>query len=129
MKKVIDGKVYDTQKAKFIYNFEDTLYVHTLYKKRTGEYFIHTLGYNSLGVPHDTIRPIDIDTAKKILKPYEDAYNKEFGFTDEKEILSISISKESSKYARKIALHKGISLSAAIDDMIYYYCSNEPKND
>lgn len=125
MKKIINKKVYDTEKAKFIYKFESDLsdYVHTIYKKRTGEYFVHCIGYNSFGIPHETIDPVTVDSVKKMLSPskYKEVYDKEFGIVDENVILSLSLTDENSKKVREFASKDGVSISAAVNAIISIY--------
>lgn len=58
MKKIINGKQYDTSTARKIATAENG----SLYEKKTGEYFIH-LEDNTIGL--NIIHPITEDQAKK----------------------------------------------------------------
>ena len=101
MRKVIKGKLYDTETAQMVAewsygyprDFEYTS--ETLYRKRTGEYFIHGEGgpmskyAESCGQNQwqggEAIRPLAYDQAKKWMEEYGSAetYESEFGVPDE----------------------------------------------
>ena len=44
MKKIISNKVYDTETAELVATYRDSSCAERLYRKRTGEYFIHGRG-------------------------------------------------------------------------------------
>lgn len=140
MKKVLSGKVYDTEKATFQgewdngYTYGDFHFCEeNLYKKRTGEFFLHgsggplskyarCCGNNRYG--DEKIIPMTFEEAKKWAEEKLDGddYEKIFGELseedEEKTILSLSISKIASEKARKAASEKGLSLSAYIESLI-----------
>ena len=66
MKKIIAGKLYDTDTAKAVSNridrgsVADVYYGQTLYRKRTGEYFIYREGYRGV---EDAIEPLTYEEA------------------------------------------------------------------
>ncbi len=97
MKKIINGRRYDTQTAKLVgytsYSTPGSLdyWREDLYVKRTGEYFIHgqggpmskyleRIGENEWSYGHE-IRPISLDRAKAWAEKYLDAdiYEEIFG--------------------------------------------------
>lgn len=121
MRKIINGKVYDTDKAKFIHELSPSLIeaIYTIYKKRTGEYFIHSRVV--LGQIYERIIPVDIDFVKDLLESYPDVYNSEFGITDKNVILSLSLSDENSKNLRQHASKYGLSISSVINGIISEY--------
>ena len=97
MKKIINGRMYDTETAEKIEEWDNGMYGNdfraceeTLYKKKTGEYFIHgsggalskyavSCGNGSTG--SSDIIPLTKDRAKTWMeeKGDPDAYTKEFG--------------------------------------------------
>lgn len=101
MRKVINGKLYDTDTARPVVDWSkgytsDFQYVsETLYRKRTGEYFIHGEGgpmskyAESCGQNQwqggEAIRPLTYDQAKQWMEEYgsAEAYESEFGVPDE----------------------------------------------
>ncbi|MDO4432008.1 MAG: hypothetical protein Q4B80_01700 [Aerococcaceae bacterium] len=109
MKKIIQNKVYDTTTAKEIGTYKAdypvnafAFYTETLYKKRTGEYFIHGKGgglskyagtYNDMRGPGEKIMPLTFDEARKWaeekLKVVE--CEKEFGSSDEDGMTNIHL--------------------------------------
>ena len=101
MKKIINGKMYNTETAKCVgsdqYLYPGELYYccETLYRKRNGEYFLHgeggpaskynvEVGENSWS-GGEKIIPMDIHEAKEWAEEYIDAeeYVAEFGEPEE----------------------------------------------
>lgn len=92
MKKIINGKKYDTTTAKEI---ADKIYFgngnyacawDTLYLKKTGEFFIeHQTNGSDLFDREEYIKPVDEVSAKKFCEEYLDAdeYEKLFGEVEE----------------------------------------------
>lgn len=98
VKKIINGKKYDTTTARLIASWSNGYYLgdfdfceEFLYRKRNGEFFIHghggarssysrTIGHNTWTGGED-IRPIDIEDAKRLIEEYCDVevYESEFG--------------------------------------------------
>lgn len=104
MKKIIDNKVYNTETAEEIGSWEsmdnvrDFQYVcETLYRKRTGEYFLHGFGNAASKYSHlprenewtsgEQIMPLSYKSAKKWAKMRlgEEKYLEEFGEPVEEE--------------------------------------------
>lgn len=101
MKKIINGKRYDTDTAKVIAEHEEgyvgdfAYYRETLYKKRGGEYFLHGYGHaaskyaESLGDNRwgagESIVPLTYDTAREWAEANmdADAYEAEFGVVED----------------------------------------------
>ena len=102
MKKVINGKLYDTEKAQRLASWENIQDVRsfshmeeTLYRKRTGEYFLHGEGeartryarqYESNMWGHgEEIVPLTVQAAQKWAEEHLDGdeYEKIFGTVDE----------------------------------------------
>jgi hypothetical protein len=103
MRKIINGKAYDTDKAKAIgREWESTVYVtdfdyycEQLYRKRTGEYFLHGQGNaaskysrsegNNSWTGGSAIIPLTYESAREWAEKHLDAeeYEAEFGVVDE----------------------------------------------
>jgi hypothetical protein len=136
MKKIINGKLYDTDTAKEIdccshgegpRDFR--YYAEYLYKKRTGEYFLYgeggpmsrysvAVGNNSWS-GGEKIIPLTLDAARKWAEENmeADAYMEEFGpvsESDERVTLSISLDEATASRIRREAQERGISVSALI---------------
>jgi hypothetical protein len=137
MKKIISGKLYDTETAKEIgrHFYGDgprdfRHYTEILYRKRTGEYFIWGEGgpmsrySKSVGMNEWTgserITPMDYKAAREWAEEHMDAddYQAEFGEVseggDERTVLSISLDAATADRIRKQAQEAGISISALI---------------
>ena len=140
MKKIINGKVYDSYKAAEIGSWDngcgynDLNYVsETLYRKRTGEYFILgdggamtkyavSTGNNSWGGSTKII-PLTYDAANEWAMEHltADEYKKEFGEIvedDTSEVITISLSASAAAKLRRMAQQKEISISALISSFI-----------
>lgn len=138
MKKIINGKLYNTETAREVgwrqhSNPGDFHYVlETLYCKKTGEYFIHgeggaltqyaeTIGQNQWrGGEH--IEPMNLASAKEWAEQYlsADAYEAEFGEVtedDSRTTLTLSIATSTAEKIRRTAQEKGITMSALIDSL------------
>ncbi|MCW6663966.1 hypothetical protein NHG23_08725 [Aerococcaceae bacterium NML190073] len=101
MRKIIQNKVYDTETAKEIGYFRTNYgmsdfrhYEETLYKKRTGEYFLHGEGngmskyadsYGDMRGPGKTIVPLTFEEAREWAERKLEAeeYESEFGTPEE----------------------------------------------
>lgn len=88
MKRIINGKMYNTETAKLIAKSETTTdhsnfdyYCKEIYKKKTGEYFL--CGYGFAHSWENKITPLTTERTKRILESMEedgiDAYITEFG--------------------------------------------------
>lgn len=140
MRKIINGKAYDTDKATEVgestngYGPSDFKYeVETLYRKRTGEYFLHGYGHamsryaeahgdNCWG-PGERIIPMSYEGAMKWAEERLDAeeYEREFGVVDDEgDVVAVSFRVPS---AAKAALDRecsrtGESQSAIISRLL-----------
>lgn len=137
MKKIISNKLYDTETAREIASQShgegprDINYCcETLYKKRTGEYFLHGEGgpaskyAKSTGLNNWTggemIIPLDYKAATAWAEENmsADAYQEEFGPVSEGEpsrtTLSVSIDSAIADRIRREAQEKGMNVSALI---------------
>jgi len=136
MKKIINGKLYDTDTAKLIsrsYHGEGPRdfrhYSEELYRKRTGEYFLYgeggpmsryaeSCGQNSWSGGEKLI-PLDYKAATEWAEENMDAddYQAEFGPVSEegeRVVLSISLDAALADRIRKEAKEKGMTVSALI---------------
>ena len=140
MKKIIRGKRYDTEKAtqcgEYEYSYKtDFRWVHeTLYRKRTGEYFLHGEGgplskyAKSIGQGKwsggETIIPLTIDAAKEWAERYLDGdeYEKIFGDASdegpEKHIMSLSVDEATYQTIKDMAAEWGCSMSAVVTSIV-----------
>lgn len=140
MKVIKNGKKYDTETAKKIaewsnnYNYRDFQWCEeTLYRKRTGEYFLHgeggpmskyaeSCGNNSWS-GGSRIIPLTYEAAIKWAENHMDAddYENEFGTVtedDSKTTITISITVSNAEIIRREASKAGISISAYIEKLI-----------
>lgn len=136
MKKIINGKLYDTETAKEVglrahgegpRDFH--YFVERLYRKRTGEYFLHgeggpmtqyarTVGQNQWS-GGEKIMPLDYQAAREWAEKHMDAddYQAEFGEVGEdgeRTVLSISLDSAVADRIRRAAQEAGMSVSALI---------------
>lgn len=140
MKKIINGKVYDTEKATQVgiwsngRSYRDFSHCsETLYRKRTGEYFLYGEGgpqsCYSRAVEQNTwtggedIRPLTVEEARQWAEKNleADEYEKEFGEVaedDSRQIVSITLSASLVEMLRREAQKAGISLSALIESKL-----------
>ena len=141
MKKVINGRLYDTTTAKEIgyrcSNVADQLegIQETLYRKRTGEFFLHGDGGARTQYAHQTevggwcggegIVPLSYDRAREWAEEYLDAdeYLKYFSLeedgNDAKKInASFYLSKSVVNMARRKSSEAGMSISGWIEKLI-----------
>lgn len=137
MKKIIEGKLYNTDTAREIgstshggQSFRDfRYYEETLYCKRTGEYFLFGNGgpMSKYAEYIDAnnwrggvkIMPLTLEEAKKWAEREldADAYEAEFGPVEEngsRVMMTISVSAAEADRIRKTAQAEGMSISAAI---------------
>lgn len=138
MKKVIDGSLYNTETAKELgsnthSNRSDFNYFsETLYRTRSGKYFIHgeggpmskyavSTGQNEWsGGEH--IEPISIDTAREWAEQNltADEYAEIFGLPDEaadgKEFISATIEPETRQKIDRLRSETGKSIGEIIDE-------------
>lgn len=137
MRKIINGKVYDTKTATQIAYYQHShkgdhsYYDEDLYRKRTGEYFIWGEGGPSskYAEPYPTggwqggsaIVPLNYEDALQWAENHMDAddYEKEFGEIDEdleKRNIGLSIATSSYEKIKRTAQGRGVSISALIEE-------------
>lgn len=136
MKKIINGKLYNTDTAQAIHTIfgaesqsDLCYYEETLYKKRTGEYFLYGEGgpnskygrridSNSWGYGYG-FSPISYGRAKQWAEDHmdADAFMKEFGPVSEDDgrvSINLSLSASVAETIRREAAQNGISVSECI---------------
>lgn len=138
MKKIIGGKVYDTGKAKAVAKYAiggagPTRVKEVLYRKRTGEFFIHGEGgvetpyarpVGGYGwAPGERIIPLSYEAAREWAEARlrADDYENVFGEVQENDgrtCVSLSLSQTAYARARRGAAVEGISLSAYVELLI-----------
>lgn len=140
MKKIINGKLYQTDKAKMVGSWDNGYYTNdfrfseeTLYIKKTGEYFLHCEGGalspyaekigDNTGYGEE-IRPMSYDEAREWAeeKLSADEYEAEFGEVDEedtsKERLVIYIQKKNLEKLKVLAAKEGVNTSKLMNKII-----------
>lgn len=140
MKKIINGKVYDTESAKLIGEWDNGRYgrdfgrcAEDLYQKRTGEFFLHGGGgpMSKYAVSHgdnewsggEKIIPLSYDAAREWAESHLPAeeYEAIFGAVQEDDsrvTITLSLSASSVELAKRAAAQAGISLSSYIEGLI-----------
>ena len=137
MKKIINNKVYDTETAQELASWASTWdtpdFYHvceTLYRKRTGEYFLYgaggpmtqyarTIGQNEWS-GGEKIIPLSAENARNWAEEHLDGdeYESIFGLPDEDAdpvMLSVMLPADLSALIRQKAVEKGISLTAYVE--------------
>lgn len=143
MKKIINGKVYDTAKAhelgsdSYSYPRDFHYWAETLYQKRTGEYFLYgeggpasryavSIGQNQWS-GGEKIIPLDMAAARQWVEEHLDAddYEALFGTPDEddggKTTLSAQLPTALINAARRMAYEDGVPLTAVIEKALTEY--------
>lgn len=140
MKQIISSRRYDTDKAHEVGSWDNGLSprdfhncAETLYRKRTGEYFLHgeggpmskyarTIGQNQWS-GDSVIKPLTFEEARRWTEKHlsADEYEAEFGEVtedDSRTVLSITLSAAVADRARREAAKAGMSLSAWIEQQL-----------
>ena len=142
MKKIINGKAYDTDTATRLgawWSSQDVRDWHhveeTLYRKRTGEHFLHGYGgpmskyaraegQNSWS-GGERIMPMSYDEAREWAEKHltADEYEEIFGEIVEddgagKQVISISVSPAKWENAKREAARRGIGISEYIESLL-----------
>lgn len=139
MKKIINGKRYDTETAKEIgYDYysnprDFNYWEETLYRKNTGEYFLHgeggpaskyavTIGQNQWS-GGEKIIPLNEQSAKKWAEDHlsADEYEKHFVLDEdetEKKTVTFSLPLDVIEMIKRGAAEKGISMSDYVADKV-----------
>ena len=140
MKKIINGKMYDTDKAKRIgYNGGGdglTRWYEELYQKRTGEFFLYgeggpmtkyakSIGQNQWSGGKKII-PLEMEPARKWVEEYltADDYERIFGLPDEDAepvLLSMQLPAIIAAKARQRAIEDGVTLTAIVERALTEY--------
>lgn len=140
MKKYISGKKYDTETAQAVGSWSNNLSYRdfgwcreTLYRKRTGEYFLHgeggalsryaEPGNGNMRGPGESIRPMTFDEARSWAeeKLTGDEYEQIFGeiADDDTDCLISAVIKASSRdKLRRAAEKTGKTISQIVNDLI-----------
>ena len=139
MRKIINKKVYDTETAKVIAEYEHSYRcefdysLETLYKKKTGEYFLHGYGHaaskyavrdGNMSGPGSKIIPLTFEQAEEWAAdnlPVSE-YEEEFGeiIEDESRVnVTVSLSVSAAELLKRNAARTGESVSALIDEFAY----------
>lgn len=139
MKKIINGKRYDTDTAKKIITYSNNLsvtdfryYEETLYKKITGEYFLHGEGggltkyYSIIGDMHaygEKIFPLTLEEAKLWAEKVMDAdeYEEEFLLDDESEKVTFLLPAYLMERVKEDACEKDCTWTDIFIDMAKQY--------
>lgn len=137
MRKIIANKSYDTDTAALVGTWDNREYgnfdyvAESLYRKRTGEYFLHgeggprsryaeSHGNNSWGAG-EAITPLSIESASEWAREHLDSviYEREFGETSEGERLtSLRLSEVAYRKLSTEAAKRGMSRSAIVEMFI-----------
>lgn len=139
MKKIINGKLYDTSTAHLVGSWDNNMggtfdYVaESLYRKRTGEFFLHGEGgarsrYAQLAGENrwaggEAIIPLRWEAARQWAEEHLDAdeYQAAFGEIaedDSRTVVTLSLATSSLEKAKRAASQKGMSLSAYIESLL-----------
>lgn len=139
MKKIINGKLYDTETAKCVGSWDNGLYgrdfgrmSEELYKKKTGEFFLYGEGgpASKYAEPAghgwtsgERIIPMTVAEAREWAEEHldTDEYEEIFGEVsedDSKQIISISVPADWWERVKRAAAEEGISASAYIVNRI-----------
>lgn len=128
MKKIIRGRKYDTETARKVgckteqAQYGDVDYA--LYRKRTGEYFVHAeFSYMLDDGNPDYIKPLSADEANEWAQEHlnADVYEAEFGeIVDDDETISASINLPHKTYdkLRRLAVEAGEPMSKYMTKLI-----------
>lgn len=130
MKKVINHKVYDTETARFVgdydngkYTNDSTYFYEGLYQKKTGEFFLHCVGGALTEYNGSCIKLITYTEAQKWAEKHLDGdeYIKVFGDPEEnaeKTTLNLYIRKDTSEKLKQAAAKAGKTVSEYIEGLI-----------
>lgn len=139
MNKIINGRMYDTKTAREIGSDswgsrrDHQYWSETLYKKRTGEFFLHGVGgpasryaeriEQNMWSGGEQIIPLSYGKAREWAEEHLSAeeYQAVFGAVSEDAedvYLHVRIAAETDAKLRRIAGEKGISITAALEEII-----------
>lgn len=140
MKKIIKGKVYDTSTAQLVGEWSNGNYTNDfsycsedLYRKRTGEFFLHgeggpmskyakSCGNNSWS-GGSKIVPLTYEAAQEWAEEHltADEYEAIFGEVvedDSRTVITLSMSVSAIERAKRAASQTGVSLSSYVESLI-----------
>ena len=143
MKKIINNKLYDTETAKELGSWDNmadvrnfNYFTETLYRKRTGEFFLHgdggpatkyavSIGQNQWSGGQKII-PLTVEAARDWAEQHLDAdeYAQIFGMPDEsaeKVTLIAQVDSTLGQKVRELAAERGISVKALITEALERY--------
>ena len=140
MKKIINGRKYDTTTAEEVaesshsYKSEYDYYEETLYRKRTGEYFLYGYGHGDSKYakqvcgdfgPGSDIIPLSYEQARAWAERElsADEYESAFGEVTEDGgesdvVISVRVSPATRERLRRMAAETGRSQGAVLDELI-----------
>lgn len=139
MKKIINGKVYDTNKAQIVCAWDNGIYgdfdslEETLYRKRTGEFFLHgsggarTMYATSTGgnswAGGEKILPISYEEARQWAEEHlaAEAYEAAFGAVvedDSKTTINLSLPVSLVERLKRDSSKAGLGLSAYVEHLL-----------
>lgn len=139
MKKVINSKLYNTETAEAVGNWSNKLWgsfdecSETLYRKRTGEFFLHGEGGartkyaeaqgNNCWGSGEAITPLTWEAAQQWAEEHLDGgeYEAIFGQVaedDSRKAIAVSLAVSTIDKAKQAAAQQGTSLSAWIESLI-----------
>lgn len=140
MKRIIGGKKYDTETAEEVAEVthgnrrQFEYYEETLYRKRTGEYFLYGYGYAASRyakqvcgdfVPGGDIIPLTFEQARSWAERElsADEYESIFGEVPEGDeeadvVLSVRVSPATRERLRRMAAESGRSQGAVLDELV-----------
>lgn len=140
MRKVIDGKMYDTDTAKLVGEWDNREYGNDfkfveelLYQKKTGEFFLYGHGGamskyckqagNNSWIGSSQIIPLTFKAAKEWSEEHlsADEYEAIFGEIiedDSKRIISVSITVTAHEKLKRIASERGITVGDVIESFL-----------
>lgn len=139
MKKVIKNKLYDTEKARCLGEFQNMEDIQSrsyireaLYQKKTGEYFLYGTGgadtryAESVGARWtggEKILPMDYDAAQRWANENlsSEDYDEIFGTiadTGEKKMVTVSVNSAKWEQAKRAAAYQGLSIGEYIESLL-----------
>lgn len=140
MKRIIGGKKYDTNTARQVgewgngYGYTDFQHAaETLYRKRTGEYFVHGSGgpMSRYAKPYpgggwqggDELVPLTYDQAREWAEEHleADEYEAEFGEAPEgdgEEQRVVRLSGKAAAWIRREAMRRGVTMADVVDGLL-----------
>lgn len=140
MKKIINGRKYDTSTAEEVaesshsYKSEYDYYEETLYRKRTGEYFLYGYGHGDSKYakqvcgdfgPGSDIIPLSYEQARAwaerelSVDEYESAFGEVTEDCGESDVvISVRVSPATRERLRRMAAETGRSQGAVLDELV-----------